>query len=90
MTEKVFTPQQVKNLNLYQAAGVFHPFTCGNNHEGDNTLIAKEEGWVCPNCDYTQNWAHGLMLDFTPERLKEMSPFADAILERLDKESAHD
>ena len=19
-------------------------------------LIATENGWICPNCDYTQNW----------------------------------
>ena len=26
-------------------------------------LIATEEGWVCPVCDYKQNWAHDFMMD---------------------------
>lgn len=26
-----------------------------------STLIATENGWVCPRCDYTQDWAYELM-----------------------------
>jgi hypothetical protein len=26
-------------------------------------LIATEGGWICPVCDYTQNWAHNFMTE---------------------------
>lgn len=26
-------------------------------------LVAHPEGWKCPCCDYTQNWAHDFMAD---------------------------
>lgn len=68
-----FSPEQVQHLNEYQCAvngGMpFHPFTCrnrGDGHHGEEggdrgVLIATEDGWVCPHCDYTQNWAHADM-----------------------------
>lgn len=28
----------------------------------DRKLVATNEGWMCPTCDYTQNWAHASML----------------------------
>lgn len=44
-----------------------HPFTCGNR--GDHPTIAGDKGilvpttrgWICPICDYTQDWAHDHM-----------------------------
>lgn len=24
----------------------------------DHVLVATVNGWICPTCDYTQNWAH--------------------------------
>lgn len=46
-----------------------HPFTCGGT-TGDgrdcrHDLVATEDGWVCPACAYTQNWAHDFMADFS-------------------------
>lgn len=44
-----------------------HPFTCGNrgNHPvlaGDKgILVPTVRGWICPFCDYTQDWAHDFM-----------------------------
>lgn len=64
MTIKIkapFTPAQVEALNKWQKNGNVHPFTCGNDHEGDRNLVATTEGWKCPSCDYTQNWAHAFM-----------------------------
>ena len=54
-----FTPDQVSSLNAYQNANLMHPFTCGNN--SDHLLIAREDGWTCPECDYQQKWAHDWM-----------------------------
>lgn len=70
-----FEPEQVAILNEYQALGVFHPFTCGNEvmHRDpakmeewqDALLVATPEGWVCPDegCGYTQDWAWAFMAD---------------------------
>lgn len=66
-TEKVtapFTEEQVRNLNAFQFTMNLHPFTCGTNsrHNGGR-LIARTEGWFCPDCDHTQDWAHAAMAD---------------------------
>ena len=58
--DATFTTEQVKALNDYQKSGRFHPFTCGTD-DCRCDLIAVEEGWVCPECDYTQDWAHDFM-----------------------------
>lgn len=81
MSKALWTLEQVDCLNAYQRHGRFHPFTCPNRGEdghqmrhGDlGTLIATENGWVCPDCDYTQDWAHDFMLNYDPEKHK--SPF---------------
>jgi hypothetical protein len=65
MTEHLKTPwteQQVAALNEYQRSGRFHPFTCGHDSTHD-ALVATPEGWVCPDCDYRQDWAHAFMAD---------------------------
>ena len=65
-----FTSEQVEALNRYQNSGEFHPFTCGGNRtdekhlDGEGILVATPDGWVCPYCEYKQNWTHGFMADF--------------------------
>ena len=65
-----FTPEQVKSLNGFQNSELWHPFTCGNDDcphppfEHSN-LVAREDGWHCPRCNYRQNWAHKFMADFS-------------------------
>lgn len=70
----VFTPEQVQILNENQVhVGdlLIHPFTCINRGDArhapvnsiTDVLIATTAGWVCPFCDYTQNWAHAAMLE---------------------------
>ncbi len=71
-----FTPEQVDALNEYQKGHRFHPFTCGSGRRTDDahskvkremglsdwgTLVATPDGWICPACDYTQDWAHEFM-----------------------------
>lgn len=58
----MWTQDQVDSLNAFQRAGVMHPFTCGICR-GD--LVARQEGWYCPNDTYTQDWAHGFMMDWS-------------------------
>ena len=62
-----FTPEQVVGLNNWQRSPVYHSFTCKNNHE-HRDLIATRKGWVCPSCDYEQNWAHDFMVLSYPEQ----------------------
>lgn len=59
----------VAALNDFQRNGRMHPFTCPNrgdgNHRRDSRdlglLEATANGWRCPDCDYTQQWAHPFM-----------------------------
>ena len=73
-----WTDAQVAALNRFQTSGRFHPFTCGGKrtdeahrayrreHGGDlGQLVATTNGWVCPVCGYTQDWAHAAMFDNT-------------------------
>jgi len=45
-----------------------HPFTCGKRDDhpvvaGDKgVLVPTIYGWICPFCDYTQDWAHPFMM----------------------------
>ena len=74
----VFTPDEVEALAKHQTARQFHPFTCENRGDGNHrfaygdkgALIPTVRGWVCPFCDYTQDWAHGFM-KATPAVLQE-------------------
>lgn len=60
----IWTKDQVESANAYQAAGIFHEFTCGGK-DCRKVLIATPSGWMCPQCDYTQDWAHSWMLDWS-------------------------
>lgn len=60
--KKIWTKEQVKEYNDYQAKCEFHPYTCGGNRtdanhlDGEGILLATEYGWICPYCDYRQGW----------------------------------
>ena len=60
-----FTEEQVEHLNAWQANQNRHPFTCGQCRDaglpGQCPLTATVDGWICPTCDYTQDWAHDFM-----------------------------
>lgn len=55
---------------------MIHPFTCAyrnDGHHGDEggdtgVLIATPSGWVCPHCDYTQEWAYSAMAADAPDQ----------------------
>lgn len=65
-----WTPEEVAALNRYQSNVMYHPYTCGNRGDSGHkqwgndtgTLLATEDGWVCRDCDYTQDWAHAFSL----------------------------
>lgn len=64
--DKSFSPDTVVELNKAQSAGRFHPYTCANRSDGKHrvwngdlgALVATSRGWICPFCDYTQDWHH--------------------------------
>lgn len=69
-----WTQEQCDRLNAFQKSRRFHPFTCGSgnrcdeNHlDGEGVLVATPDGWKCPYCDYTQEWAHSIMAEPLPE-----------------------
>lgn len=66
-----FTREQVAALNDWQRCGWVHAFTCENraSHVGEGELVATLTGWICPQCTYTQDWAHSLMLTLPPNPL---------------------
>ena len=48
-----------KHITEQKSKGIRYPeaqFTQTN-------LIATEGGWICPVCDYKQNWAHNFMAE---------------------------
>ena len=53
--------EEVDALNRFQHRADVHQFTCPNDH-ANRTLIATPDGWICPHCIYTQNWADRIML----------------------------
>lgn len=67
-----WTADQVVALEAWQACGWVHPYTCGNDHDGDRRLVATADGWRCLICDYTQDWCWVGMLNGPPP-----SPFPD-------------
>jgi hypothetical protein len=81
MTTAPWTDDQVSSLNAFQDAGVFHPFTCGGCSNRDG-LVAQNDGWHCPDCDYSQTWAHYWTADWSwvslmvgracPEKLRKV------------------
>jgi hypothetical protein len=63
----LWTPEQVAKLNEWQGCGWVHEFTCPNAHpDAHQELVATVDGWICPSCDYTQDWAHDFMFNGAP------------------------
>lgn len=68
-TREIFSPDEIASLFTYQLDGQFHLFTCGNRDDGNHRivggdlgmLIPTRDGWICPFCDYRQDWAHDFM-----------------------------
>lgn len=54
------TKEEIDDLNNRQKSGKVHPYTCGGNRtdekhlDGEGILIATEDGWMCPYCEYRQ------------------------------------
>lgn len=69
--EAPWSPDQVVSFAKKQVDGQFHPYTCANRGDGKHrnvygdlgALVPTVRGWICPFCDYTQNWAHQFSVD---------------------------
>jgi hypothetical protein len=59
-----WSDEQVENINRFQNAGAFHPFTCNCPHpERNYKLKATNEGLRCTDCGWDQRWVHVFMAD---------------------------
>lgn len=54
---KPWSDETIAALAEHQSNGRIHPYTCGNDSR--HVLKPTRDGWVCPECNYRQNWAHG-------------------------------
>ncbi|MDE2101293.1 MAG: hypothetical protein KGL39_28865 [Patescibacteria group bacterium] len=59
-----WTEEQVAALAARQQREDLHPYTCGGGNRqderhlnGEGVLVPTASGWVCPYCDYRQEWA---------------------------------
>jgi hypothetical protein len=65
MTRAPWSQELVNALNAQQKDETRHPYTCGGNRtdakhlDGEGVLVATPNGWMCPYCDYRQDWCHG-------------------------------
>lgn len=62
-----FTPltrEQQRSINAFQVSGVSHPLTCGGDPR-HTPLVAERDGMFCIDCDYTQDWVHAWMGDWS-------------------------
>lgn len=72
-TTAPWSPAEVDALNRFQHYGFVHEFTCPDAHDGANrALVATKDGWICPHCDYKQDWAHKVMLQPLTNTVAEM------------------
>lgn len=84
-----FTPEQVVYLEVWQEVLPVHPYVCpyGENDELiDKNLIPTEAGWICPRCDYTQDWCDAHMCEepkFGVPDSALMRQLSKGILDRL-------
>lgn len=76
-----WTQDQINSLNAYQLSGVCHPYTCGGGSrkddrhlDGEGVLIATPDGWMCPYCDYRQEFAMTTAADWSWKRWRTPRP----------------
>lgn len=63
-----FAPEQLSSLNAFQITAP-HPWMCGNSPL-HHMLVASIDGWICVDCDYSQDWAFDWMADWTWRALR--------------------
>ena len=76
VTKAPWTEDQVAALQSHQENPRVHPYTCTqrdlpghkeyaqkNGQYDHGMLVPTPNGWVCPVCSYTQNWAFMFTLD---------------------------
>lgn len=56
---RIWSDQIVFHLNSGQHDHTRHGYTCGNDSR-HRPLIATPQGWRCADCDYEQDFAHGV------------------------------
>jgi hypothetical protein len=83
-----YTEEELKKINDFQNMGLVHPYTCcggddttpdclrRKNGPTEGTLIATNDGWICPCGQYTQELNTSIEgIDKMTEMYKEVFPF---------------
>jgi hypothetical protein len=81
-TTTPFTPVQCTIINQYQLSGIYSPLTCPKLHNQYVILHAQEDGLVCGECGFKQDWVYSFMTEYEgltkefvdPWRRKEYNP----------------
>lgn len=60
----LFTAEEVKHLQEWQASDYVHPFTCCDHI----IMEVSEAGFTCPKCGRLQTWCHDFMTEPLPDR----------------------
>lgn len=71
ITRAPFSQTTVRHLMVLQNRHDIHPYTCANRGNGKHEkiggqtgiLVPTADGWVCPDCNYTQDWCHNSFLN---------------------------
>ncbi len=69
MSDRLLAPwsdDAIERLNKHQRLREFHPYTCPERDESTHSwrhgdlgvLVAMREGFMCPDCGYSQDWAY--------------------------------
>ena len=58
MNKAPWSQEHVDSLNKLQKDETFHGYTCPTAHPEGRLLVATKQGWICPHCEYKQDWSH--------------------------------
>jgi hypothetical protein len=90
MSTAPWTPEEVRNLEAWQASPRFHPYTCtycrdadGYPLQDEHRLVPTTNGWRCPTCNMRQNWCYRPMLDGPPPLPPSPEPDRTPALEHI-------
>ena len=61
MNKAPWTKEIVDKLQRYQDCDHTHEWTCGEDR-CRAALIPTTDGWVCPVCEYTQDWYSDVLI----------------------------
>lgn len=74
-----FTCGTCRDANPWPEPTEEHANAEGPFEDHEYRLRATQNGWVCDNCGYTQDWAWDIMLQFSAAVAKAGNPFGGPV-----------